>query len=98
MCHLYVFRDLYIFGNDGGKFRSIFKAPEIAGSLEQFKSNLLGGILASNDQTSVLNTDSPTGGRFSSTETSALLQTFPFFLLLVQLKILNVDKTASKWL
>ena len=23
---------------------------------------------------------------------------FPFFLLLVQLKILNVDKTASKWL
>ena len=23
---------------------------------------------------------------------------FPFFLLLAQLKILNVDKTASKWL
>ena len=23
---------------------------------------------------------------------------FPFFLLLLQLKILNVDKTASKWL
>ena len=98
LCHLYVFRDLYIFGNDRGKLRSIFKAPEIGGSLEQFKSSLLGGILASNDQTSVLNTDSPTGGRFSSTETSALLQAFPFFLLLVQLKILNVDKTASKWL